>query len=79
MENPFPGQVVRLVDRSVSHTGGSSRVLAAGLVGRICRVTPFGYCCVQFRGAGCRRIFKSRLVASNESAPACTRACTQGC
>lgn len=73
-----PGSIVELVDPIVSTKGGVLQHLDRGTKGRACRVMDF-FCCVQFSGAGCRRVAKHHLRVATGTAPACTAACTGGC
>jgi hypothetical protein len=73
------GAAVELLDQSTSMAGGKAKVLAAGLVGRVCRISPAGFCCVQFVGMGCRRVHRDRLRRTEAAAPLCSSKCTQGC
>ena len=70
------GNPVTLKTSSVSTAGGVKVALKAGRKGRVCRITDFGFCSVQFHGIGCRRVHKKRLQLASEPAPKCTAACS---
>lgn len=74
------GQVVQLRVQSTSTLGGGRTALQSGLVGRVCAKTPFGFCCVQFVGVGCRRVHEDKLILapSGTIGPDCTIPCTNG-
>lgn len=74
-----PGDIVKMAEDSVSLVGGEITHLPEGTIGRVCRVTPFGFCCVRLAGKGCRRVHEEKLGAATGSAPACTIKCTSGC
>lgn len=44
MNGAVPGQVVRIITSSVSLVSGRPKKLEAGTLGRVCKVTPFGFC-----------------------------------
>lgn len=73
------GDAVELRDSSVSMAGGEAVTLNEGLVGRVCRITPFGFCCVEFVDIGCRRVHQDRLRPTTKRAPQCSEECLEGC
>lgn len=70
------GDAVELRSSRVSRTGGADTPMSGGLVGRVCKVTPFGYCRVQFPNIGCRLVHGDSLTRTTKSAPRCTAACS---
>jgi hypothetical protein len=77
---PFqPNDIVRFLGAGVPMVEESNAVLAAGTLGRVCRVTTAGTCWVQFEGGyGCRRIHESFLERANGQPPLCTASCRNG-
>ncbi len=75
-----PGQRVVLNSNRPSVAGGTRRTFAAGMIGRVCKVSPSGsgFCCVQFPGR-CLKVNETFLSPTNQSAPACSVSCTSGC
>lgn len=74
------GQPVTLKTSSVSKAGGLNVSLNKGRKGRVCKMYPGGFCCVQFGGPiGCRRVSSSRLEPAIGPAPPCSTSCTRGC
>jgi hypothetical protein len=74
-----PGEPVEMAVDSVSLADSKSTALPQGTKGRVCHVYPFGYCCVQLAGKGCRRVHETKLRPASEPAPACTASCSNGC
>lgn len=72
------GSIVEVTEDRTSLKGGTSKLLASGTKGRVCRVMDF-YCCVMVAGAGCRRVAKHHLRISSGSAPPCSPGCAQRC
>jgi hypothetical protein len=70
------GDPVELINSSISRAGGTNTQMDHGLTGRICKITEFGFCNVQFEKIGCRRVHKRRLKSTNRSAPACSHDCS---
>ncbi len=70
------GDAVELKNSGTSVAGGVTIRMEPGLVGRICRMTPFGFCNVQFEEIGCRRVHRRRLIQTNRPAPQCEPHCT---
>ena len=46
------GDPVELINSSISRAGGTNTRLDHGLTGRICKITEFGFCNVQFERIG---------------------------
>ena len=69
------GDPVELINSSISRAGGTNTRLDHGLTGRICKITEFGFCNVQFERIGCRRVHKRRLIRTQRPAPQCSDEC----
>jgi hypothetical protein len=70
------GDPVTLIDDSISRAGGENTRLDRGLVGRICKITSFAFCNVEFENIGCRRVHKKRLRPTAKQAPQCSSKCS---
>jgi hypothetical protein len=46
-------------------------------VGRVCRISASGMCCVQFADVGCYRVPKTSLTLTSKTAPECSDECSQ--
>ena len=73
------GDPVEKISASTSMAGGTPTTVQKGLVGRVCKISDMGICCVQFKIIGCRRVSISKIRKSTEPAPQCTSACKNGC
>lgn len=73
------GDAVEIAESGVSVKGGTRRATPAGLVGRVCKKYPSGFCCIQFQGLGCFRMHQHRLQRTDQPAPECSRECEEGC
>ena len=70
------GDPVTLIDDSISQAGGENTKLDQGLVGRICKITAFGFCNVEFENVGCRRVHQKRLRPTERQTPQCSPECS---
>ncbi len=73
------GDPVEKISTSISTAGGTRTRVGSGLVGRVCKISDAGICCVQFKIIGCRRVSISKIRKSSEPAPQCTSKCKNGC
>ncbi len=73
------GEAIELAREIVMNLYGKEVWLPKGLTGRVCKLLPHGFACVQFAGHGCHRIHEDRLVTSGKAAPACSERCRQTC